>query len=179
MLPLSGSKKLNLQNTPVIIVREDAVPVYVFPCKIGEKYYSVMEGIDFLKQNLPSIVELRGEMEDSLAKRLSATPEQLEEGLVFDSSELDTSTGKTDLVFRDRHGKYLIIEVEREATDSAVGQILRLSAGFERDHKLLPESVRCGIVSYRANANILAASSRARIEVWVFDTKGRKFLKRN
>ena len=57
---------------------------------------------------------------------------KLEGGLVLDDYERETSMGKTDIVFRDSTGKFLVIEVEREATDSTVGQILRLSAGFEK-----------------------------------------------
>ena len=123
-LPISRSKKLNLQNTPVILVRDRKKPVYVFPCKIGERYYSIIDGISFLKENLPNLAELEGEMEDALVTIISDAPEKLEEGLVLEDLELDTPTGKTDMVFRDQGGQFLVVEVEREAADSAVGQIL-------------------------------------------------------
>lgn len=171
-MPISGSKKLNLQNTPVILVKEtngsevDSKPVYVFPCKVGERYYGVTDGISFLKETLPHLMDLPGEMEETIAGILRASPEKLEPGLVFRSAEDLLSTGKTDLVFNDAGDSILIVEIEREATDSAIGQILRLSAGFERDHGLKPNSVRSGIACFRINDNVLAAADRARIEVW-------------
>jgi hypothetical protein len=171
-MPISGSKKLNLQNTPVILVKEsngsevDSKPVYVFPCKVGERYYGITDGISFLKETLPHLVDLPGEMEETIANILRAVPEKLEPGLVFRSAEDFLSTGKTDLVFNDASGSILIVEVERKATDSAIGQILRLCAGYESDNHLQPQSVRCGIACFRINDGVLAAANRAKIEVW-------------
>ncbi|HVB12334.1 MAG TPA: endonuclease NucS domain-containing protein [Nitrososphaerales archaeon] len=175
-LPISRSKRLNLQNTPIILVRDKKKPVYVFPCKIGERYYSVVDGISFLKKNLPDLTDLEGEMEDALVTIISDAPEKLEEGLVLEDLEVDTPTGKTDLVFRDTRGQFLAVEVEREAADSAVGQILRLSAGFERHRNLSTNSVRAGIVCYRINSNVLAACERANIKVWKYDHKIGRFI---
>jgi hypothetical protein len=176
-LPISGSKKLNLQNTPVIVVRDEREPVYVFPCKIGERYYSIEDGIEFLRQNLPNIAKLEGEMEDTLLDLISVAPHRLEEGLALNTQELDTPMGKTDLVLRDSRGNTLVIEVEREASDSSVGQILRLSAGFEEHRMMQPNSIRSGIVCYRINDNVLAACGRAGIEVWKYDPRSREFKK--
>ena len=68
-------------------------------------------------------MDLPGEMEETIASILRTSPEKLESGLVFRSAEDYISTGKTDLVFNDARGSILIVEVEREATDSAIGQI--------------------------------------------------------
>jgi hypothetical protein len=176
-LPISGSKKLNLQNTPVIIVKERSKPVYVFPCKVGEKYYSVDNGLSFLKQNLPNLIELEGLMEDSLVNLISDAPYRLEDGLILEDLELNTPTGETDIVMRDSNGKYLVVEVEREASDSSVGQILRLSAGFEKHRNLDLGAVRAGVVCFRINPNVLAACTRANIEVWKYDLKSKEFSK--
>ncbi len=127
ILPISGSKKLNLKNTPVLLVREidgdaDSSPIYVFPCKVGERYYSVLDGIAFLSGTLPNLRELPGETEESLISSLKANSDRLESGLRFRSSEDTLTTGKTDLVFLDSRLQILLIEVERAATDSAIGQ---------------------------------------------------------
>lgn len=176
-LPISGSKKLNLQNTMVIIVREKKKPVYVFPCRIGERYYSIQDGISFLKENLLNRSELLGEMEDTLAKVILNDPEKLEEGLKVDDYERETPTGKTDVVLRDTSGRYLVIEVEREATDSTVGQILRLSAGFEKHEGMSRNSVRAGVACYRISPNVLSGCERAHIEVWRYEPKVSEFRK--
>jgi Endonuclease NucS C-terminal domain len=168
-LPISGSKKLNLQNTPIILVREKKKPVYVFPCKIGERYYSVQNGTSFLRENLPNIIKLQGDMEDTLVTIISDAPEMIEGGLVLDDLELDTPSGKTDVILKDSDGKFLVIEVEREATDSTVGQILRLSAGFEKQIGASLNTVRAGVACYRIHPNVLAACERANVEVWKYE----------
>ncbi|MHB8567889.1 MAG: endonuclease NucS domain-containing protein [Nitrososphaerales archaeon] len=169
MLPLSGSKKLNLGNTPVILV-ETSAPIYVFPCRSGEKYYSLLEGLDFLKTNLPRLPELPAEIEESLANLISNNPGLLEEGLQLVSRELDTSTGKYDLLLTDKDGVPLLIEVERLLTDQALGQILRLCAGYERDNNL--ERIRGAIVCLRAKETVLLGARRAGIEVFTIDPSG-------
>lgn len=177
VLPISGSKKLNLQNTPVVIVKENRKPKYVFPCKVGEKYYSIENGLSFLKHNLSNLKGLDGVMEDSLVNIVSDSPHRLEEGLVLEDLELETPTGETDIVMKDKDGRFLVVEVEREATDSSVGQILRLCAGFETHRDLESGLVRAGIVCFRINPNVLAACTRADIEVWKYDLKSNQFWK--
>jgi len=178
-LPISGSKKLNLRNTPVLLVRDgngdgNSRPLYVFPCTVGESHYKVMDGISFLSNTLPDLKELPGEMEGPLIASLKTNPEKLESGLQFLSSEDLLSTGKTDLVFLDSQSQILLVEVERLATDSAIGQILRLAAGYERDHSI--SKVRCGIACFRINKNVQAAALRSGIEVWQAQDSD-KFLK--
>ncbi len=168
-LPISGSKKLNLKNTPVLLVKDssgdgNSRPVYVFPCTVGESHYRVLDGISFLSNNLPDLKELPGEMEGPLISSLKANPEKLEPRLLFRSSEDILPTGKADLVFVDSNSQILLIEVERVATDSAIGQILRLAAGYEEYHSI--PKVRCGIACFRINKNVQAAAKRAGIEVW-------------
>jgi len=177
-LPISGSKKLNLLNTAVLLVRKidgKTSPVYVFPCKVGERYYGVLEGILFVSTSYPNLGELPGEMEESLVNLLKNDPSKLEEGLTLRSSDDTLRTGKTDLVFSDVRSQTLLIEVEREATDSAIGQVLRLAAGYEMDHG--SEKVRCGIACFRINDNVLMAANRAGIEVWRAQGQGKKFQK--
>ncbi|MDG6905876.1 MAG: DUF91 domain-containing protein [Nitrososphaerota archaeon] len=176
-LPISGSKKLNLQNTPIVLVREKRKPAYVFPCKIGERYYSVLNGITFLRENLPNRVELKGEMEDTLVRLILANPEDLEEGLRIDDYEHETPTGTTDIVLKDAREQFLVIEVEREATDSTVGQILRLSSGFEKHQRVEFNTIRAGVACYRIHPNVLSACERAHIEVWKHDPKSNGFKK--
>jgi hypothetical protein len=165
-LPISGSGKLNLGNTPIILVSRDHENLYVFPCRMGEKEYNIASGIDFLSENLPAVPLLESETEADISTILQKDPSLLEDDLYFEGSEVDTSTGKADLVFTDGTGKHLVLEVEREAGDSAVGQILRLCAGYENKSRLSSGSVRMGIVCLRMNENVRAAARRAGIEVW-------------
>lgn len=164
MLPLSGSKKLNLLNTPVVLVGKDKeVIVYVFPCAIGEKYYSVSEGLSFVKANLNDLPLLPGVSEEAITKLIVNDPSILEEGLAFIGQEVNVSTGVCDIVFEDKYGKVLLVEVEREQSDQAIGQILRLAAGYEKDYNTI---VRPAIVCLRGE-NL--GAKRAGIEVWVLE----------
>lgn len=177
MLPLSGRKKLNLSNTPILLVKSDGRPEYVFPCKVEEKYYDVLQGISFLVQNLPERVKLEGEGETPISSKLKESPKSLEDDLEFDAYEVETGSGVADLLFHDCNGRHLLIEVEREASDATIGQILRLCAGFEKKNGLEPGSVRTGIVCLRANRNVVSAADRARIEIWKTDPKIQHFSK--
>lgn len=166
MLPLSKSKKLNLGNTPVLLVKAKKKPVYVFPCRVGETYYDIPSGLSHLENNLPKLVPLSGEMETSLTVRLKATPSILEENLTFVAEEVDTTTGRADLLFYDNLGRHVLVEVEREATDAALGQILRLGAGYQEISKLPNDMLRMGIACSRVHKFVLAAASKGGIEIW-------------
>ena len=171
VLPLSGSKKLNLGNTPVLLVEKMGdgnvgLPVYVFPCRVGENYYGVLDGLRFLGEHLPDLADLPAWGEESIVREIVKHPEILENGLAIKSSEIETSTGRGDLLLCDSSGRLLLIEVERDATDQAVGQILRLCAGYEKENGLEFGSVRAGIVCFRINEHVLAAARRAKVEVW-------------
>jgi hypothetical protein len=165
-LPLSGTKKLNLNNTPILLVRNGSGPLYVFPCKSGEIYYDVMGGIKFLHDNLPNLIDLPSGTEESVTSVILRRTELLEEGLSLVSSEIETSRGRGDLLFKDKNGRLLLVEVEREAHDQSVGQILRLCAGYESQHGLELGTIRAAIACIRINDNVLAAAKRAGIEVW-------------
>jgi endonuclease len=166
MLPLSKSKKLNLGNTPVLLVKSRKKPVYVFPCRVGETYYDIPSGIKHLKENLPKLVPLSGEMEAALTERIKESPDILESGLTLLGEEVAVPSGKADLLFKDALDRRLIVEVEREATDDALGQILRLGAGYEEMTKLPRSMVRIGIACSRASKSISAAADRGDIKIW-------------
>ena len=84
----------------------------------------------------------------------------------FSLGRLEQPSASPSSRINDATGAILIVEVEREATDAAIGQILRLSAGYEKSHGLPPDSVRSSIACFRINDNVVAAANRAKIEVW-------------
>jgi len=168
-LPLSGTKKLNLKNIPILLVRNESGPLYVFPCKSGEIYYDVIAGIKFLRDNLPNLIELPAGAEELITSIIRNRPELIEEGLSLVSSEFETSRGKGDLLFKDVNDRMLLVEVEREAFDQSIGQILRLCAGYENQQGLEPGTIRAAIACIRINDNVQAAAKRAGIEVRMID----------
>jgi hypothetical protein len=165
-LPLSNSKNLNLSNTPVLLVRLNGGLEYVFPCLFGETYYDIPKGLLHLKTNLPSLAPLKGVMEVEITDYLIRNIDKFEKGLSFVGHEVETSAGFADLIYSDKEKKCLIIEVEREGTDTAVGQILRLCAAYERKNHLEKERVRAVIACTRIHAFVFEAAKRAGIEIW-------------
>lgn len=166
-LPLSNSKKLNLRNTPILLVEsKDGNLEYVFPCLFGETYYSVLKGSDHLEACLPDLAPLSGDMEDSIAVRFLSNLAEYEDGLTLLGREIETSAGLADMVLVDKNGKHMIVEVERDATEHALGQILRLSAGYEKKFNLTRSQVRSLIVCARVHEFMREAASRADIEIW-------------
>ena len=166
LLPLSNSKNLNLTNTPVLIVKAEQNVVYVFPCRIGESYFDIKKGIQHLSRNLPNLPPLQGKMEDALIDRLLSNLNVYEKGLKKEQVKFETSAGEADVLLRDSHGLYVLVEVEREANDHALGQVLRLAAGFAKTRNLQKEKLRVVIASERKRGAIEDAARWANVEVW-------------
>jgi hypothetical protein len=166
ILPLSNSKTLNLRNTPVLLVKSEERLVYVFPCLLGDTYYNVLKGLDHLQNNLPALPSLTGLMEEAVIARVLNKLDVFEEGLIIQDREVETSAGRADLVLLDKQGRHLIIEVERQATDSALGQVLRLCAAYERKFGVSSEQVRAVVACIRIHEFVSEAANRAGIEIW-------------
>jgi hypothetical protein len=171
LLPLSNSKKLNLGNTPVLLVKFKGKLVYVFPCLLGDSYYNLTRGINHLKTNLPNLPSLAGFTEDMLVEQILNKLEMFEQGLTLIGRELETSAGKADLVLLDKQRRHVIVEVEREASDSSLGQILRLCSAYERKFGLPTEKIRAVVACDRIHEFVREAASRAGIEIWVIPKK--------
>ncbi|MDH2900336.1 MAG: endonuclease NucS [archaeon] len=170
LLPLSNSKNLNLTNTPVLLVKSKEKLFYVFPCLIGETYFSVTGGLVHLLLNLPALPPLIGQMEETVSDRVLNDIDSFEKGLRLEGRDVDTSAGTADLVFLDYRGKHVVVEIEREATDNALGQILRLCAAYEKKFGLARDDVRAVIACLRIHEYIREASKRAGVEIWVAKT---------
>ncbi len=194
ILPLSKTKKLNTGNTPILIVKKGSRAIYVFPCLVGERYMDLESGLRHIEASWPRLDPLKVQNEeDAIINQISERPALLEPGLCLVGVEVDTGAGFADAIFKDQGGNFLVIEAEREATDSSIGQILRLAAAFEgkrgrrlqnrrkietdellaqnetKKGKRAEEGVRAGIVCFRAHEFVISAAKRAGIEVWTLD----------
>jgi hypothetical protein len=171
-LPLSNSKRLNLRNTPVLLARVARNVAYVFPCLLGETYYNVQVGLEHLVKNLPIIEPLTGEMEDDIKERILESFVSYEKGLILKGQEIDTGAGLVDIIFLDKNKKHVLVEVEREASDAALGQILRLCAGYQKKFDIAQNLVRGIIACSRIHEFAKDAAKRAGIEIWLIGQKG-------
>lgn len=172
LLPLSNSKNLNLTNTPVLIVKSEQNVVYVFPCRIGESYFDIGKGIQHLSRNLPNFPPLEGKMEDAIIDHFLSNLDAFENGLKKEQVKFETSVGEADVLLRDAQGLYILVEVEREANDHALGQVLRLAAGFAKTRNLQKEKLRVVIASERKRGAIEEAARWANVEVWTIPKNG-------
>ena len=168
-LPLSGRKKLNLGNTPILIVEDEERPTYVFPCRLGETYYDVNAGLAHLRANLPDLPPLSGMNEKDLSEIIVKNPEILENGLRGPRLEFDSGAGIIDIVLIDKNERHVLVEVEREADDAPLGQILRLCAAYEKKYSLPTGSVRGMIACMRAREFMQDAARRADIEIRIIN----------
>jgi hypothetical protein len=166
LLPLSNSKHLNLGNTPVLLVKSKGKLVYVFPCLLGDRYYNVAKGIEHVESTMPRLPPLSGLMEESLIFRVLANVATHRQDLTLLGKELETSAGRADLVFLDKERSHIIVEVEREATDCALGQVLRLCAAYERKAGLPRQRVKAVLACERIHEFVRRAADRAVVEVW-------------
>lgn len=167
ILPFSKTKNLNVDNTPILVLISDNQIVNVYPHQLGTKYVGV---IDYLltvqKEGIRGYFHVEGLLEEPIIKILSENPSILGKDLVYVCSEVDVGTGKPDIIFRDSNNRYLVVEVENEADDFAIGQISRGASGLILAKKLDPTNVRKAIVCLSFRGNLEDAAKSAGIELY-------------
>ncbi len=165
MLPLSGSKNLNLGNTPILLVERGDSLVDVFPKSAQGEYFDVRDGLlQILELGPREAVDIPS-MEGLVQSRLVADSKLVEEGLSLIGAEHEVPSGFIDLLFKDAKGQFLVLELKREGTDATIGQILRLTASLAQVENVEPTEVRMMIVCGRTKTNVELAAKFAQIEV--------------
>ncbi len=167
MLPISKSKRLNLDNTSILEVIRDGRAIDVYPHILGTRYFSINEFLEHaLKFGLENHFQARGLLEEPVVKILSENPGILGVGVEFLGSEVDVGTGVADMLFRDAEGRSIVVEVETNADDFAVGQVSRLAAGYTSKHNLDPKMVRKVIICQTSTKNLKEAATGVGIELY-------------
>jgi hypothetical protein len=166
ILPLSGKKNLNLKNTPILLLYKEEIPVNVFPHLLGMTYYKVDDFLDtILKYGPDDYIHIKGILEDPLQKILSEFPSILEEEITFIDLNVELENGEVDLLFKDKNGKYMIVELETFARDISVTQVCRFASDFSK--KFSDEKdPRKVIVCLDFTKNILKACKGAGVELY-------------
>lgn len=165
VLPLSGSKLLNVANTPVVVLRKNSRAIDVFPHLLGTTYFDLVHSLNRIQSLGPSeYAQSRGMLEDPIVKIVSDDPSLIEQGMIFVGANVELSVGAVDLILRDRVGLDVIVEVETKAGDQAVGQVLRLARGYaEQTGK---SSVRKAIICVDRDGNLPLACKEAGIDLF-------------
>lgn len=111
ILPLSHSKRLNVVNTPILLLFADETPLQVYPHMLGKAYIAVEEGLKRILEKGPEdIGEDKGLLEEPLRRMLSGNPSMLEEGASCLGVEVDVDVGVADLLLRGKDGHYIVVE---------------------------------------------------------------------
>ena len=164
-LPLSGSKLLNLENTPIVLLRENERAVDIFPHLLGTTYFDVTSAVEKILALGPTeYFRSRGLLEDPIVKILADAPELIEKGMSFIGSNVELADGSVDLILRDHEGTDVVIEVETRASDQAVGQVLRLARSYAGQAGR--SRVRKAIVCILLDAGIPLACKEAEVELF-------------
>ncbi len=130
-LPLSGSKKLNLQNTPILVMSNADNVLNVYPHMLGTAYFDIESSLQRIIDVGPrEHMAARGLLEEPLLKILSDHPTALEDGMSFVDAMTKVPAGEIDLLLRDKQGTVVVVEIETHATDFSVGQVSRLAHSF-------------------------------------------------
>ena len=72
-------------------------------------------------------------LEKDLEDYIAANPDVLESGLTLVRQQYTTPVGRIDILFQDRHGKYLVVETKKGLeSDRVIGQISRYVGYLEQ-----------------------------------------------
>ncbi|MBS7622304.1 DUF91 domain-containing protein [Candidatus Bathyarchaeota archaeon] len=167
VLPLSRTKRLNLSNTPIILMRKKSLPVDVYPHLLGTKYFSPEDSLEkILRVGPADFLEARGMLEEPLLKIIADHPDSLEEGMTFLDANLKTDVGVVDAVMKDRLGNLVVVEAETSAKDSSVAQVCRLSAGYAKSINIPPDKIRKIIVCVSYEGQLAATCEGSNVELY-------------
>mgnify|MGYP001087850395 FL=1 len=166
-LPLSRTKRLNLKNTPVIILRKNGFPVDVYPHLLGTNYSSPEDFVTkILRVGPDEHLEARGILEDPLVKIIADYPDCLEEGMVLLETNAQTEAGVIDALMEDSTGNPVVLEAETKAKDSSVAQVCRLAAGYARSREISLDKIRKIVVCLGYEGQLAATCQGSNVELY-------------
>jgi hypothetical protein len=153
-----GSRKHGFSYIPsqFLLVSEGDELQEAFPHRISDRLVEPLEFLESIERGEPwtnrSGKGMEGKKHKALVAQLLAVPDILEPGLSFRGQNVQVSLdfgelGYIDLVFEDREGRTLLVEVKVgvDELDKAFGQILRHRHFFARQNHVEDASIRVGI----------------------------------
>lgn len=165
-LPISRKKKLG--NICVLLQFEDGQMKNVYPHEINKKRIDINSHLNRVSKacSVTEITDHSSISEQDISRMISTFPELIEEGMEFIDTEVETEGGRIDAVFRSRNDEHLLIEIEIEAHDNAIGQVQRFVT-YSNKYNISREKIRLGIVCARIGESRLNACIGAGIEVYM------------
>lgn len=153
-----GSNRYGFTYPPeqFLLVYEGDALREVFPCEVGEEIRP-LEYLERFASGQPWTTRTarakEGKKHATLVAQIASEPDLLEPGLTFRSQSVHLSrdfgeVGYVDLVFEDRSGRLLLVEVKAgpEELDKATGQIFRYRQLFAQQNGIEESTIRLGVV---------------------------------
>jgi hypothetical protein len=167
VLPLSHGRRLNVENTPILLLYVEGRPIQVYPHMLGKEYASIEKGLRQLLEEGPrQTVEERGLVEPSIERLLAGHPTLLGEGASCNDVEVDVGAGVADLVLSAKDGRPIVVEVKIHADDSAIGQVSRIAEAYATRQSLDHSTVRKAIACLTYAKNLDTACRGAGVELY-------------
>lgn len=166
-LPISRGKN-KLGKIPILVTYKDNKPKNVYPhAKDGKRNDAVSYLNKLITSNdINEVFDSESISERDISKMISSFPELIGEGLKFDDTEVTTEYGRIDAVFEAPNDDRLLIEIEIEAGDNAIGQVQRFKPGYLKKCDIPEDKIRLGIVCVKISDSRLNACKGAGIEVY-------------
>lgn len=172
VLPLSKSKNPNLTNTPILLLYHNERPINVFPHLLGTAYFDIEGALESIVKNGPRAhLAARGLLENPIQKILADDPSTLEDGMKFTDVDVEVESGVIDILLQDAENKFVVVEIETRAKETAVAQVCRLAAGYSSTNKISSDAIRKVIVCQQYDENVVRSCEGANVELYKVDIR--------
>ena len=171
-LPISRKKKIG--NIGILLQFENGEVKNIYPHEKNNMRIDVKSHLNaaIRSNNLDDVLDQECISEQDISRMISTFPELIEDGLEFIETEVEVESGRIDAVFKTKNDEHLLIEIEIEVKDNAIGQVQRFAIYSE--NKGIPrDKVRLGFVCAKISENILNACKDAKIEVYTLNLEKR------
>lgn len=166
-LPISRAKN-KLGKIPILLIYENNKLKTVYPHVKNQKrndaqyYLTKLVNLDDINEASDS----ESFSEGDISRIISSLPYLIENNLDFIDDEVDTDDGRIDAVFKTSNNEHLLIEIEIEARDNAIGQVQRFKLAYSKKYCIPEDKIRLGIVCAKISDSRLNACKSAGIEVY-------------
>lgn len=169
ILPLSHSKRLNVENTPILILYRDSLPSQVYPHMLSKHYISIEDGLRTILETGLSEKTDEGLLEPLLQKLIITDPSVVEKGASLIGAEVNVRVGVADLILQGSDGRLIVVEIKVRADDSAIGQVSRIAEGYASMQDIDATRIRKAIVCMDYVKTLVEACRGTNIELYVVD----------
>lgn len=165
-LPISRKKKLG--KICILLQMDEGQIKNIYPQEKNKKRTDISFHLKQVSKasNINEIIDHSSISEQDLSRMISTFPELIEDGLEFIDTEVEIEGGRIDAVFKSKKDEFLLIEIEIEARDNAIGQVQRFIT-YSNKYSIPREKIRLGIVCAKIGESRLNACIGAGIEVYV------------